>query len=320
MKNNKTRLTALFLAAMVSHTVPTDVQAQETATLPPLMEQMLEEAYARGQGFFDETVKAMLSIRPGLAEAIRAKIAGLRQAGDVPTTAPEQGPSSVPAGAEQDTTEGLFGWDSRIELGVSSSSGDTNDQSAHLGFELKRVFSDRWDHSLSVDVDLERANSITSRERYYADYALYYRSADKWFGFAFAQAEDDRFSGYDYEFSESIGVGYSIYKRDDLEWDVQGGPGLRQTKNLLNGAKTHFAGFANSRISYQITENLLGINKTKTFIGSDRFSLRNELELQATISESLSAQFSLLFNYDSKVPLGSAKLDTLTRASLVYSF
>ena len=146
------------------------------------------------------------------------------------------------------------------------------------------------------------------------------RGEERWFGFLFAQAEHDRFSGYDYEFSESIGIGYSIYKRDDLEWDIQGGPGTRHTKNLVDGPKTHFAGFVNSRVSYQITETLLGINNTKAFLGSDRFSLRNELELQAAITKSLSAQFSVLFNYDSNVPVGSAKLDTLTRASLVYNF
>ena len=55
------------------------------------------------------------------------------------------------------------------------------------------------------------------------------------FLFATISYEDDKFSGYDYRITESVGYGRRVIDESDLSLDLEIGPGVRQSK-LNNGA------------------------------------------------------------------------------------
>lgn len=224
----------------------------------------------------------------------------------------------------------LGAWEGGVELGMSTSSGNTEEQAFAVGLELKRVISKRWDHKLDFDMDYARRLGLTSKERYAAHYELFYRRWDRTYLYAFLAGERDRFSAFDYRITESVGVGYQVFEGPRQKWSLEGGPGLRQTKlnTILLGTQPPAGGsfgneiiaVLNSNYEFQFTEGLSFSNKTKVFVGEARTTIANEAGLKVRLNGALSARLSFDVKYDSEVLAGTHKTDTLTRATIVYDF
>lgn len=211
-------------------------------------------------------------------------------------------------------------WKGSAELGFSTSSGDTDAQALAAGFEVTRDFNSAWEHSLNIDLDFARANGTQNKERAVGDYQVFYRNWDRGYAFGKVRGEYDKFSGFDYRFTESIGLGYTVFDKPDLKWSVEGGPGLRQNK-LDNGpTESDVVGTLNSNVRYWFKPDMNIGNDTESTFGSNRITVNTTTDFRTKFSSALTARFSLELSYDSKVPLGTSKLDTITRASIIYDF
>lgn len=214
----------------------------------------------------------------------------------------------------------LSKWKGSAEAGFSTSSGDTDAQALSAGLKLNRKFNNIWEHSFRMNLDFSRANGQQNKERAVGDYQIYYRNWDRGYAFSKVTGEYDKFSGFDYRFTESIGAGYTVYDKPEIKWSIDGGPGLRQNK-LDNGpTESEFVMTANSKFRYWFRPDMNIGNEIKSAIGQDRFTINALTDFTTKINTSLSARFSLELDYDSKVPLGTSKLDTITRASIIYDF
>lgn len=48
--------------------------------------------------------------------------------------------------------------------------------------------------------------------------------------FGLVSYENDRFAGFNYRMSETLGYGYRVISQDTLTLDLEAGPGARQTQ------------------------------------------------------------------------------------------
>jgi putative salt-induced outer membrane protein len=142
------------------------------------------------------------------------------------------------------------------------------------------------------------------------------------YGFGFANYEDDRFSGYNYELDGGLGAGYRIVRTDTILLSVEAGPGYRYSKvRAPAGAQKKL--FARGVINFEWLisdaakiENLFSVNWD-----SDRSKIENTFAVTSKLTRSFSGRFSINVRRNSDPPAVTLnKTDTLAKVGIVYSF
>ncbi|MCC6509357.1 MAG: DUF481 domain-containing protein, partial [Pirellulaceae bacterium] len=108
------------------------------------------------------------------------------------------------------------GWANSAELGINGSGGNANSFSIQAGTRFKRktdanMFDFRLTHNRTQTNSVERQNNALA----FADFDRYFGES-RWTGFVKNGLEYDRFRDFDLRYNISIGLGYSIIKRDDI--------------------------------------------------------------------------------------------------------
>lgn len=316
--------------------------AQNPTDVPIATRALLEAALTHENGLhFVPTLEIVLQAAPGQADNILAlarqigvdhldeiALIAAARAGN-PRAVAARSAAAVPKviQAEIDPSRGreagflsLGPWAGGVELGFSSSTGDTTEKALAFGLELNRTFSKLWEHQLDLDVDVARRAGLTSKELYRSDYQVYYRKWDRAFIFTELNFEYDRFSGFDYRIAESAGLGYRMIDSKRQKWNLQGGPGLRHSKLEAGPLQTEPLAVLNSSYRLFLSESVSTGNETKLFFGERRTTVNSEFDLRVRLINALSARFSFNLRFDSEVPAGTRRTDTLTKITLVYDF
>jgi putative salt-induced outer membrane protein len=157
---------------------------------------------------------------------------------------------------------------------------------------------------------------------------------DRLYAFGALRYEDDRFSGFDYQSSVALGVGYKFIDTETTKLAGRAGPGFRSLRQevLIKDA----SGAVIQRIPGESQSDAVltaGVDfmhafnaNTKvidTFLaeaGSSNTSLQNDLALQVKMSEKLALSAGFGVRNNSKPPAGLKELDTTTTLNLVYGF
>lgn len=248
---------------------------------------------------------------------------------------PSKGPSedSEPR-AEGGSTEGIDAgteatetepseqatWSGEAELAGLARSGNTENLgisgSVEITYELPS-----WRHILSGSFEYLEGRSETEAQAFEAEYQLQYDLSERSFAYGLGDYRDDRFSGFDYEITTSAGLGTKVIDEETLTWTLAAGPSLRifQENDESKTEKVPGARF-NSDLSWQTSETATLANETEVRLDSDRSEIENESSLTLQIIESLAGRFSFSATYRSPVPSDTEKLDTTTKASMIYGF
>jgi len=322
------------LTLLTGLTFATTGLAQDTADSAPdpAILKLMEHAAARGDGSLDTIMNLAIEANPGQAEAIRAAAAALQpeQSGepvDAPATA--AAPVQEPARAESSTATiekkkpttlwSLRGWDGEIEFNANRSTGNTSQMGLGLGAAVVKEV-ERWKHEARALIEFEENDSETTKQRFLAGYDINYTFNHRAYVFTNLLYEDDRFGGYDYRFSETVGLGYKVIDREALGLSIEAGPGARHTNEEVGGLQTEFVGLLGSKFFWHINERSTLTHNYAMFIGSDRTTVDTTAALKLQINGALSARLSYNYRYDSNVPLDTKKTDTVTKAAIVYDF
>ncbi|MFZ5610495.1 MAG: DUF481 domain-containing protein [Pseudomonadota bacterium] len=210
-------------------------------------------------------------------------------------------------------------WDGEVTLGGSLLTGNTKEKAVTAGVKLDRAVG-RREHRFAATGDYSTNEGVTTKERLLASYSTKWFVGTRGYVFGLIDFELDTFSEFDWRLSEAGGLGYRLIERDGLGWDLEGGPGARQTRLEDNGTGTEFIFVGRSDLLWTVNENLKFTNKTTAFFGSTRITLTNDAGFTASLTERLAGRLSFYIKHDSAVPPGQVKTDTATRASLVYGF
>jgi len=225
---------------------------------------------------------------------------------------------SANAAAKDADPESL--WKASAELGYVSTSGNTNTQTLNA---KGMVSTDRkdWRHKAQISAMNSSDDDITTAEKYnligQSDYKL---AGDKNFLFGVIDYENDKFSGYQYRVSESVGYGRRMIEDTDLTLDLEIGPGARQSK--LDDGTTESEGIirAAANLGWAVSKTSQFGEALTVEAGEDVTVTKSVTSLSSKINGNLSMKITYTYKTTSEVPVGIDDTDTETAVTLVYNF
>lgn len=213
------------------------------------------------------------------------------------------------------------GWHAEVAAGLVLTSGNTDTETftGHAEVINERQF---WRHTGKVDANTSSSDDVTTAERYFAllksDYKI---GGGPNYLFGRLTYEDDRFSGYDYEASETVGYGRKVIDREGIELDLEIGAGARQREETDTGDKDDvgvvtLAGDFN----WQFSEHASLAEELHIESGSDATITTSTTSLTSQLVGKLAAKFAFWIKHVTDVPPGFEETDTETTAALVYKY
>jgi len=211
-------------------------------------------------------------------------------------------------------------WKAEAELGVLNTNGNT--KTRNITAKAKAVNDrDRWRHTFKAEALNTSENTVTTTERYFASGKSDYKLTEKSYAFGLVTYENDRFGGYDYRFTETLGYGRNVIKRDTLALDLEAGLGARQSKLTSSGEKQS-EGLARvaGNLDWKISATSTFSEDLSSDIGEKSTVSKSVTALKTQIAGNLASKLSYTAKYTTKTPPGITGLDTETAVTLVYSF
>jgi putative salt-induced outer membrane protein len=212
-------------------------------------------------------------------------------------------------------------WNGQFELGGARSTGNTDEQGISIGLSFKRIFSEIWEHDLDANFDYAKSQGLITKRKIVGEYKLLWKQWDGFYVMNYLQLEADKFSGYKYRITENIGLGYELYNTSNILWRLEGGPGIRYNKLYLTDIEeTDYLARISNTLEMNLWKNIKLSNKTAVVFADRSITFDNKAQLSASINAHLAAKLTFAVKHDTGAPLGKAKTDTISRATIVYNF
>jgi putative salt-induced outer membrane protein len=227
---------------------------------------------------------------------------------------------------DKKTEEEKSPWTSSIELGFVRTTGNTETSTTVGKLDVGYAVGN-WKHAIHAEgfgqkSENDLGESVVSAERYELMGKSDYKFTDRDYAFGLIRLQKDRFSGFEYENILSFGYGRKVILKDNMELDLEIGPGVRFFK-VDNGVSDDEALLVlAANYWWAITEASKFIQELRFDIGEQFTSSRSVTGIQANINKTLALRFTYTIRHKSEVPdpATTEKTDTETAMSLVYSF
>jgi putative salt-induced outer membrane protein len=228
--------------------------------------------------------------------------------------------ADIPA-AVADVEEEIKIWTGDFEFGYNALDGNTNETIVNAKANIDRE-QNNWLYRIIFDAQNSETDGNSSAERYLLSNRLGYELKENHYVFGYASYEDDRFSGFDYQMTASLGYGRRYLDTDTMQWDVEVGPGFRQNKvaDGVDGDDTEEV------IIRAYTKYVWGFSDDAEFGqevnvegGADNTISTSITSVKFEVIGSVSVKFSYRIKYTDVVPSGTDHADTETAVTLTYS-
>lgn len=292
------------------------------AALPESVKQSLERALATNDAFVIEaTFAAAMQKHPGYKQDILALLPGSGQKAEVKSSqvfVPQVVAAPVPAKEENAT------WTGKVGAAFDKETGNTQTESFLAEVTVQRE-SEKWRHKLSGRARFASEDGTKINEDYRSKIISDWKFSEQLFVFGEAEYITDKFSGFDYRVTESVGLG-SRWKWDSTKsgkensfFDLRASVGGRHSRETDATEAAHNAIFRPAmELDWQISD-LLNLNqKAKTTIGTDVTISNSETNLSYAINSRLALKLAFELEHTSSVPPGTEKLETYTSTGLTY--
>jgi putative salt-induced outer membrane protein len=210
-------------------------------------------------------------------------------------------------------------WNNSVELGIVTTSGNTETQTINAKAKVENERA-KWRHSVTFEGLKSSDADSTTAERYFVSGQTNYKYTKNNYSFITASYEDDRFSGYDYRASEAIGYGRRLVGRDDLKFDLEAGPGARQSKLENDGTDNETILRAAAKLFWGISATSKFTEDLSVEAGENSTISKSVSGLTSKVNGNLATKITYTVKHTSDVPEGIKNTDTETAVTLVYSF
>jgi putative salt-induced outer membrane protein len=232
-------------------------------------------------------------------------------------------------------------WKGSLGLSFVSTGGNSDTQTLGLDFGLDRK-PEPWGLEIKASAIRAEDSSVTTAERYVGSIRGKRGLGDRWEVFVGANAEQDKFAGYDLRYGMVAGGTYKalLGPKHTLSIDA----GLTWTKEELvdvltdagyvsQPADDYVGGIAGVNYAWQISDTAT-LSQVLTYLPnfdqSSDWRAVSETAVQASISAKLALKVGYLVRYDNEPALAGIDLagepiyfddtDTTTTVSVVWSF
>jgi putative salt-induced outer membrane protein len=291
------------------------IPSPEAVALPPPARRLLEAAIKEGK---PETIKSVAAIARQLYPNGIAQVDALVAQHDAEV-------AEARANAAREKAEALANaalldnWKGQIEGGASRSTGNTSSLGVYGALNLTKEGL-RWRHQLTARADFQRTGDVTTAERFALAWQPNYKFDDRLYAFGLGQYEHDRLLGYSSRYTAGAGIGYAVVSTTRLKVDFEGGPALRYTSYIDEPEKTTVAGRGSVNVKWKLSPTLDFAQNAAIYLEQGNNNAVATTSLDTKLIGALKARFSYNLTYERNAPAERERLDTLTRATLVYSF
>lgn len=224
-----------------------------------------------------------------------------------------------------DNSEGLSG---EINVGGSLATGNTDTTRVDAEFKA-RFKAGRLEDNYRFVGEFADDNGATTAQRILGSIESRYDVQEALFVFGYLEYDDDRFSGFKYEFETAFGAGYKLIDEPSMRLLVQAGPGYRYSKlsqpappaaPLVPGSEDEFLIRGSANYEFDISEPVSVTDDLIVTWDSNRTKIENTLAVTSKLIGDLSTRLSFNVRYNTDPPALTKKTDTLSKVSLVYGF
>lgn len=205
------------------------------------------------------------------------------------------------------------------ELGFLASDGNTQSKAFNAGVALKRD-GNQWISEAFAKAGFTSQDSDTTAERYNAGFKQSYKMNDSGYLFLSLDGEKDRFSGYRWRASETLGYGRDLIKNETTELNFEIGLGASQTEDQSGDSNSQGIAKGLIKYRYKLTKGATFGQDFKVETGEDNTYGESVSSLSMPLAEKLSFKASYTLKHNSAVASGSKHTDSYTAVSLGYDF
>jgi len=211
-------------------------------------------------------------------------------------------------------------WSGSGQLGFSITSGNSDTENLSAGLSLKRE-TERWVSDMSLDILRASSDDIDTAERYTVNTKTGYKFDDNDYGYYGTRYDQDKFSGFDYTMTTSVGWGHKFHDTEELRLITEIGLGYRTEALDIDRTENNGVVLA-GKLDYmrQLTETIKFEDVLVVEAGDDNSFVQNDLGFSFTVSEKFAVKLAHQIRHNTDAPFGKDSTDTLVSANLVYDF
>jgi putative salt-induced outer membrane protein len=218
-------------------------------------------------------------------------------------------------------------WAGKATLGYLATSGNTDNSTLNSSFEISYSTGD-WKHLFGARAINATEDESTTAEAYEAGWKSERNFSEHNYMFGQLDWRRDRFSGYETQFSQTVGYGRRLIDKEAHKLNVEIGAGARQSKLAdVDGSKESETILrAGLGYTWQISETAVFTQDFKVESGDANTYSESKSALSATLVGNLALVASYTIKNNSDVPVVPPpappieKTDTYTALSLEYAF
>lgn len=218
------------------------------------------------------------------------------------------------------------GWSGDVFIGYNKVSGNTDKGSGSLSAQAIKEL-DKSKITLKANAFYSESDSKKDGQKYdaLANYSLDFGREERWFNFYQVFIDHDYFADISYRITPALGLGYHLYRLEDLIWDIDAGVGYRITRHRMNKAADEevpvalFHTFVKKKVfdNAFFSEDLTVYPGLKTSAG---IIIRSETAFTNPLNEKLALELKYIFDYNSEPAAGKKSADAQFIAGIKYKF
>jgi len=196
---------------------------------------------------------------------------------------------------EEEDTGPVSPWSGKVRLGYLGTSGNTDSIKAS-------------------------ENNTSTAEAYSSGWKSEWTMTDVNFLFGRLDWRKDRFSGYEKQFSQTVGYGHRLIDNEKHSLNGELGVGARQSDLAGGGSTSETILTGGLYYKWAISETSDFTQDLLVEAGDENTFLQSKTAISATLVGNLALVASYTIKSNSDVPFGTEKTDTFTALSLEYGF
>ena len=224
-------------------------------------------------------------------------------------------------------------WTGKGQAGYVATQGNSDSKSANAAIDAAYL-DGQWKHAFHLGGLYGESAGITAAEKWDAQWQTNYDITPDFYTFGALHYMHDDFSGFQYQESISVGLGYKFINTATTKLDAQVGVGFRQLRpeNILKNASgavterdllpSQSGAVVTAAVNYSqaLTATTTLSNKLSIESGAADTLIADALALTVKVSTKLALSLGYNWQDNTKPPGTLKKTDTQETVSLVYSF
>ena len=219
-----------------------------------------------------------------------------------------------------DKSENKGIWSGSGQLGLTSTSGNSDTESITAGLKIKYE-TGNWINDMGLDILQASSNDVDTAERYIITSKTGYKLSENNYVFYGTRYENDNFTGFDYVNTTSAGWGHKFKDTDTRRLITEIGLGYKIEALDIDRQENSGLAFT-GKLDYmrQLTETITFENFTTLESTEDNTFIQNDAGISFKVNNKFAVKLVHQLRHNTDVPAEVKNTDTLVSANLVYDF